>query len=357
MNFLLMLLIPFAISGVAFLVFKATITWKEFLLLLGLSVVLMGVGWQVAKWGSLRGTENLNGRITRKIADTQKCCHCRDVCDRRDKKGNCTSSHEDCDHIHDYYWDLETSVGKIGIEDCSGSDSPPDVWTNARVGEPATVEHGYTNYLLADKDSLYEHAPVARYDASIPDYPRVHTHYKADHVVGLSAPPSLAQEMREINADLGSTNQVDVTLILTGEQNPEYAQALEAKWLYGPKNSLNIVMGLQGDTIQWVRVITFSKVEMLKVRLRDQLQGLSINDPKVPQIIRTEVSGFKRTAMADFEYLASTASPEGWVLALLFVFEVLACAGLTYWMHVKDVFGDERFQVEANNYKYRKYRF
>lgn len=350
MNHLLMLFVPVMITGVAFLVFKATITWKEFLLSLMLGVAMAAVGWQVAKWGALQSNEHLNGRITGKEDGTQHCCHCRDVCTARKKDGTCKTSHEECDHHRDYYWKLNTTVGDISIEDCSSSSWAPSAWTDARVGEPATVNHNYTNYLLADPDSLWVHGEMDRFSASLPAYPQVNNYYQINHVVGLSAPSSLVMAMREMNADLGSTNQVDVTLVLTGEGDPRFAQALEAKWLYGPKNSISIVMGIQGDVIQWVRVVTFSKVEMLKVRLRDQLQGLSIADSQVPAIIRSEIQrGFKRTRMADFEYLASTASPEGWVLALLFVFEVLVSIGLTYWMHVKDVFGDER-RLLQNSY-------
>lgn len=351
MNFILILLVPVLISGVAFLVLKATISWKEFLLMLGLGVGMTLIGWQIAKWGSLRSNEHLNGRVTHKEDGTQHCCHCRDVCDAHDKKGNCTSSHEDCDHITDYYWTLNTTVGDVSIENCSGSNDPPSIWVNAKIGEPASVDHGYNNYLLADPDSLWVHAHMDRFEAGIPDYPQISRKYQVNHVVGLSAPASLISAMSEMNADLGASNQVDITIALTAERDPSFAQALEAKWLYGPKNSLNIVMGIQGDTISWVRVVTFSKVEMLKVRLRDQLQGLALNDPKVPAIIRNEIGGgFKRTHMADFEYLASTASPTGWILALLYVFEILLCAGLTFWMHRKDVFGDERRLIGDDAY-------
>lgn len=353
MNFLLLLLIPIGIAGGSFLLLSDTVTWKEFLLQLVLGALVCGGSWQLAKWGALRDTEHLNGRITQKIADTQSCCHCRTVCDSYDKKGNCTSSHESCDHSYDYYWDLDTSVGKISIEDCSGSNSPPDVWVNAVVGEPAAVEHGYTNYLLADPDSLMVHTIPQQFYNQVPEYPDVHGKYKVDHVIGdLASSASLLQvALRELNADIGATNQVDVTLLLTSIQDPTYAQAVEAKWLYGPKNSITIVASLQGSTVQWVRVVTFSKVELLKVRLRDQLQGLSIDDPRFMSVIRQEVStGFKRTKMANFEYLASTASPGGWHLALLIIFEILASLGLAYWAHVKDIFGDETFARYRKNY-------
>jgi len=353
MNFFLLLLIPIVISTASFFILKDSVTWKEFLLQLVLGTVFCAAGWQIAKWGALRATENLNGRITKKIADTESCCHCHTVCDAYDKKGNCTSSHESCAHSYDYYWDLQTSVGKISVEDCSGTNDPPDVWVNASVGEPASVEHGYTNYLLADPDSLMVHAEVDRYLNQVPEYPSVNGKYRVDHIVGdRASPASLLQvAMREVNADLGAPNQVDVTLLLTGIQDPAFAQAVEAKWLYGPKNSITIVAGLQGDTVKWVRVITFSKVEMLKVRLRDQLQGLSIDDPRFIGTIRQEIAqGFKRTHMAEFEYLASTASPHGWIFALLIFLDFLASLGLAYWADTKDIFGDEGLPRRRNYY-------
>lgn len=352
MGFLLLLLIPLAVSGTTFLVLRATVTWKEFLLQLGLSVITLIVGWQIAKWSSLSATENLNGRITHKEAGTQSCCHCQSRCVSRDNKGNCTSSVRECSHIWDHYWSLHTSVGNIGVESCSGDSTPPQAWVRAQVGEPASVEHSYTNYLLADPDSLMVRSQSQKFESRIPEYPEVRHLYKIDHVIGDVTPPAGFQnQLREINADLGASNQVDVTVILTSEKDPTYAQALEAKWLYGPKNSLNIVMGIDNDTIRWVRVVTISKVEMLKVRMRDQLQGLRLDDPKVPATIRQEVAkGFKRTAMAEFEYLAANASPTGGSLALLVLVQFLVSLGLTIWMHQKDVFGDKGFTKYKMNW-------
>jgi hypothetical protein len=338
-----LLAIPVVIGGAAFLFFKEAITWKEFLLQLGVSLGVILLGWQIAKWGALRDTEHLNGRITRKEAGTEGCCHCRSVCDAHEKNGSCTSSHEECDHIHDYYWSLDTTVGQIAIENCSGWDDPPDVWVRAVVGEPATIEHGYTNYLLADPDSLMVHEQVDRY--SIPKFPAVHDKYKVDPVVGqnVGVPAGWEDGVREINADLGARNQVDLAIVLTTVLEPQFAQALEAKWLYGPKNSLTVVMGVQGQTIRWVRVVTFSKVEALKVHLRDNLEGLELNDPKVLSVIRSTVQAeFKRTKMAEFAYLASTAHPTGWALVLLYILQIALNIGLSVIMQKHDVFGDER---------------
>lgn len=342
-----LLLIPVLVLGAAFLILKGSITGKEFALAIGVSLITLLIGWQLAKWGALRSDEHLNGRITKKVDGTQHCCHCHDVCDARDKDGKCTSSHEVCSHSIDYNWSLETSVGEIDIEDCSGSDDPPSIWRNASVGDPVSVNHGYDNYLLADPDSLFVHETMGKFTGAIPSYPEVYNKFKVDHAIsqGVSVPIGWQEELREINADLGAPNQVDVAVLLTNIADPTYAQAVEAQWLYGPKNSITIVMGVAGNDIAWVRVITFSRVELLKVRLRDQLQQMKLNDPNVMKVIRREIqNGFHRTAMADFEYLARTAKPKGWWLFGLYLFEIAVSIGLVYWTHTKDIFGDEGFQ-------------
>jgi len=347
-----LLLIPLFVCGGFFLLCKGTVTWKEFLLQSGACILVVILGYFITKWGALRDTEHLNGRITQKLDGTQHCCHCHTVCDSRDKKGDCTASHEECDHFHDYWWSLNTTVGKIGIEDCSGWNSPPKAWTNAVVGEPATVEHGYTNYLKADPDSLMVKAALNKYGAQVPKFPEVYGFYKVNPVIGVGVPvpDGWQQALREINADLGAKNQVDVTVMLTNVSYPMFAQAVESKWLYGPKNSLNIIIGVLDHEVDgkneafasWVRVVTFSKVEALKVRLRDDIQALPIAGPIIPDLIRKAVSeGFKRTAMADYEYLARSATPAmGW-LVFLYILGVGLSVGLGIYMHKNDVFGDE----------------
>jgi hypothetical protein len=344
-NFLLLILIPVVVSIVAFFLLKATITTKEFLLQISVGVIVVVASWFIAKYAAVSDTEHLNGRITQKVHGTQKCCHCHDECDAKDKDGKCTRSHEECSHTTDYYWNLKTSVGTIDVEDCSGWDSTPDVWAQARVGEPAAVSHIYQNFLLADPESLFVHKDMGKFLGSIPKYPKIYNLYKVNHVIGLDVPvPAGWQDFfRELNADFGATKQVDVTVVLTTINDPTYAQALEAKWLYGPKNSITLVVGVEGQAIKWVRVVTISRVEDLKIHLRDNLQTLDLSDPKVLDIIRQGIAQeFHRTPMSEFAYLMDAAQPTGGTLALLVIIQLLVSIGLTILMHKKDVFGEER---------------
>ena len=342
-------LIPLFVTVVAFFTTQGRVTWKEALLQLGVGCLVLAGAYELAKWGAMRDTEHLNGRITGKPSGTQSCCHCRTVCDSRDKKGNCTSSHEVCSHFHDYWWSLDTTVGSISVESCSGWDSAPDVWTKARIGEPAVVDHSYDNYLKADPNSLFDRNAEAltRRFTGIPKYPALYSEYKVDHVVadGQAVPAAWQDEMRELNADLGASNQVDVTMLLTSNPEPTYAQGVEAKWLYGPKNSITVVLGVSDNgTIGWARAVTFSRVSDLKVHLRDALQGKTLSDD-VPALIRPLIaSEFKRTPMAQMEYLARAATPStGWLVGL-YILGLVLSIGLTVYMAENDVFGDESFE-------------
>ena len=349
-----LLAIPCAIAGIAAYKFKATITLQEFALMLGLACTVAVGGFFLARWGAMQDIEHWNGRITAKDHGSQKCCHCRQVCDTcpsKDSQGRTTTTscncREVCSHSSDYYWSLEVSTGDdVSIARCESNPfNVPSAWTKAYVGEPASVPHTYTNYLLADPDSLLmsvaDESLLARVPAAIP---QVHSFYKVDKVVsdGVRIPPGWQQGLLEMNADLGKGKQVDVILVVTDNPDPTYAQAVEAKWLYGPKNAVIIVVGVPFDspTFEWVRVVSISKVESLKVALRDGLKGKRLDDPEggVAFIRQAIMSKFERTPLAEWEYLASAATPSTWVLVLLYILVTGGTIGLAVWMHREDVF-------------------
>jgi hypothetical protein len=343
-----LLLIPPLVGGILFLVFRSRITKKEFLLMEVIAVVILLGAWALARWGAMSDTENWNGRVTMKDHGSESCCHCYTVCDSRDKDGNCTSSHTVCPHFQDYYWALHFSTGdKETISSCEPSKSNvPELWTKAYLGEPASIPHRYTNYLKADPDSILHKGAKAEYMASIGGYPAVYGVYRTNKVVssGVIVPPEWETRMKELNADLGGRHQIDVTLYFTRLPDPTFAEAVEAKWLYGPKNSVTVVMGVpDGKTIAWTRVVTISRVEPLKVGLRDGLTGMRLDQAsEADALIRKEIrEHFNRTPMAEYQYLASAAVPTTGMLIGLYIFALVLIGGLAAWLVRVDVFGDE----------------
>lgn len=338
-----LILVTLLVGGAAFYFFRE-ITWKEFLLQIGACSLLLFASYNLAKCSMLADTEYLNGRITKKAHGTESCCHCREVCDSRDKDGKCTSSHTVCDHFQDYWWALDTTVGRIGVRDCSGSSRAPKVWTNARVGEPATVASYFKNYLRADKESIIRHdVDLSGFMDRVPKFPGVHSLYKRNPVVtdGVKVPAKLVKHIQEFNADNGALKQVDVVVVLTSAKSSTYAQAVEAKWLYGPKNAFTVVLGVTPTGhVGWARAVTFSKVEELKLDIRDDLKAVPLAEtgPIITELVSAK---FKRTPMSDYEYLEKSLTlSTGWTIAL-YILAILLAVGISVYMHAQDVFGDE----------------
>ncbi len=120
-------LVPLIVCGGFFLFFRATVTLKEFGAHVGVVFAAGGICTGVyflAIAGALSDVEYLHGRITAKPSGTEGCCHCTDICVATDGDGSCTSTVEVCDHNQDYWWSLDSTVGRFGVEDCSGHQKP-----------------------------------------------------------------------------------------------------------------------------------------------------------------------------------------------------------------------------------------
>jgi|GEM_PF-1449289 hypothetical protein len=357
-----LLLVPVLVSLVFKYLYKKSFTWKEFAVLeLAMIIVVTGLFF-LARWGALQDTEHLNGRIASKPHGTMGCCHCRTVCDSHDKDGKCTSSHEECSHIHDYYWSLVISLGgketeTVSVRDCEAWESHvPVEWEKAYIGEPAVVDHGYSNWLLADKNSLYRKGAKEEYLKLIPSFPESFGYYKVRRVLSIAgATVTRADEwqnqLAELNAELGHDKQVDITMVVTRINDPTFADAVETKWVYGPKNGVIIVIGSSdGDTIDWARVVTISRVEEMKITLRDGLVGRKLSDVNttIGFIRKTVVELFHRTHMTEFEYMAAAATPSTTWLVILYILGFLGSIGGSLFMVKNDVFGDERLSEETD---------
>lgn len=265
------------------------------------------------------------------------------MCTARDAKGNCTASHQECDHTLDNWWSVDVSSGDVIMDDCNGSSSTPNWWENAYIGEPAAVEHSYTNYLKADPESLIRPSSK-KYLGEIPaTWPSVTDRYKVERVLRMgpnapAVPDGWRKALNEMNADLGVKHQVDVMVVLTSHKDPEFADALEAKWLFGPKNAVIVVLGsTDGTMVQWARVVSISDVELLKINLRDNLPGKPLNLDVLNTIETEVVAHFKRTPMEKYSYLESVAepTPSGAFIAYVVTFAVLIA--LAVYFHRKDV--------------------
>ena len=350
---LLLCLFPLAWPFFAKRIWDTEINYQEMALsMVIVTVVVIGV-WQAGKWSQTLDTEVWNGYVTnKKIEDdhyqTSYCCG-------TDKDGNCTST---CytDH-YTRHWNGYTTVGKVtfnSIDTTSksrrNSSPPPNRYKICKVGEPAAIEHRYTNYVQAVPTSLFNDTSnvAEQFAGKVPTYPRVHDFYRFNRVinVGQAASPAFVNQL-DSSLDLalktlGRQKQVNIIVILTKIQDKTYRYAVENAWLGGEKNDVIIFLGVDGNKIVWTDVMTWalnSGNELFHVTMRDGLAKLgTLDNPQLtPTITGTISKLYDRPQMADYEYLAKEVEPPTWVIILAIFLSIGGSLGMTFVFHKYEV--------------------
>lgn len=140
--------------------FLDSITWKEFGLIVLAQLFVAGI----VSCSNTRDIEAWNGVVTGKQKVAVPCshtysCNCHEVCSGSGKDRSCRTECDTCYEHHsflrtipgnDYDWRVYTSNGEV-VEidrvDRQGVREPPR-FTAVRMGEPTTLAHTYTNYML-----------------------------------------------------------------------------------------------------------------------------------------------------------------------------------------------------------------
>ncbi len=324
------------------------ITWKELLLLEVPILILVSAGYYLALQGQMRDTEIWNGHIDGKAKVSVSCCHsydcnCTESCSGSGTSRSCTKTCQTCyEHSNDVEWEAWTSNKETVFRDSCNPPYTfePSRFTAIKVGEPTAVEHSYKNYIKGNPDTLFKHVASTGY--TIPQYPKTYDLYRVRSLVtvGVQMPDQedVNNKLRAINDSLGSPKQVNIVLVVTANTDIAYSEALRSAWLGGKKN--DVIVLIQGyPKLEHVTVISWTKNEDFKVKLRDGIQAFDVWDTdKIMNVVKSEIfSGFKRRPMADFEYLASTIEPPMWAIMLI-VFLSMLCTGLgCFFMWKNDV--------------------
>lgn len=264
-----------------------------------------------------------------------------------DSKGN--RSCQTCWRTHyTVKWNCDTTVGSISVD---SEDSlsrrvynlpDPAAYTQIVIGEPASKQNTYTNYIQAVPFSLFQPvSPTVHADflkkGLLPAYPqRIYSLYKIDRFLHPNIQvPDAAQWNREIGELLktrGATKQVNVVVVLVPTSDPTYAHALQSHWEGANKNDVVLIIGTTGyPKIDWVDVISWTKNELFKVQLRDEVlaQG-TIDRTQVLNTVSKHIdASFIRRRMREFEYLETEIHPPTTVLVTLAFMQVLTAIGLT----------------------------
>lgn len=353
----MMFLIYFLIAGVILLAFwliSSDICWKEALTQLGIQTLLIFIMCLCIKNSHLSDHEILNGRVTSKNSERISCrhsyqCHCYTSCSGSGKSRSCHRRCSTCyEHSYDKAWFADDNIGKrtyIDTVNRQGTIEPPR-WTRIYTGEPVSHRHGYENYLKADPDSLFKYEAGEIDISKFPKYPdKIYDYYYLDRVItDLKIKESeWNRALSEINADIGPAVGANLVLILTDKPNL-HAKALQRVWEGAKKNDIVVVIGSDGQNINWVDVIGLSYPDF-KVRMKNSIKDYAKLDIGVLDEIRsTTLANFKRRPISDFEYLKESYKPTlgEWIFGA--IISIILSVGMGIFFQKNEVYNTRRFR-------------
>lgn len=332
-------------------IFKYEISFKEILIQFGITLVFVIGAYEISRASLTSDTEILNGTVMSKYKEQVSCEHSYDCNCTTDDKGHTTCS--TCyEHFADYDWNVGTNVGTIEIDRVNrqGTEEPPR-WTSVNIGEAASVEKHFKNYIKGAPRSIFNQNDIkldAKFKSMIPQYPHVYDYYRINRVISIGVPlvnPSILNDkLSEILKVLGPSKQANITFVFVKTDDQSYRYVLERAWLGGKKNDIIVVIGVvQYPNISWVDVITLGKNannNMLQVKLRDDLLALQTVDnyDSIIGIVNTDVkSNFNRKHMEDYAYLDKEIQPSMTAMMVLFVLTLLCNVGLSIFFFKNEV--------------------
>ena len=351
-----LLLLPFLLGAGLWFAVRSRIGSVDKIKLSGIVVAvafaLTATIFLVGKGAKTMDVEIINGQVTSKSRDHGTYeqayqCNCRMVTTGYGKDQTTTQVCDTCYETHyTVKWTSFTTIGDFVIdsEDSTSrsvyNTADPVFYLNIQKGDPASDTHRYTNYVQAVPESLFTPTSTElkkRFAMLVPSYPgSIYNHYTNDHVLSpglnMADRPVWNREVALMLRDLGPAKQVNAIIVFAKTDDPNYEYALRDAWENGNKNDVIVVIGTKNyPAIDFVRVISWTKKELFKIELRDDIQKLgTVQHTIVPMIAAQITKNFERRHMSEFEYLDGEIDPPTWVMIIIVIIQ-LAGFGFVFY--------------------------
>jgi len=326
MVFLTLFIIPLLIVVISFIFFKG-ISWKEFLILIGIVLVITGISSAICYYQNVYFTEMINGQVVNKSKDKVSCshsysCNCRTECSGSGKDKSCSTVCDTCyEHDYDYDYNVKDTTNyyyEIDRVDSQGLVMPKR-WQVVNMGDPTTHKSSYKNYLKATGDTLFrKQGLIEKYKNDLPDYPeKIYDYYKINRIIkekkiSLEKYAYWNNELSEINGRLGVKKQVNLILVIVFDKPSDYIHALDQHWLGGNKNDAIVIISVDKDSkILWVGTLALVQDNMFQIQMRDNIMAIETFDMEkiLFEMELCVLKYYKRKHIKDFEYLMYSVTP------------------------------------------------
>lgn len=362
LTLLWMLLVPFIFSVITFFLipkisndkFTCSLQNRALICIGGLlvSCLILTITFYTGMGFKTYDTQILNGEIRSKhrqhgsYIETYSC-NCRTVTSTNGSGPTATTTSTTvCDKCYrNHYtvtWSCTSNVGEWNIEHKDWTSQSvynlpdPPRYTSIKIGDPASSEVSYKNYIKAVPESLFNPASEdvkKKYAGYIPSYPNnVYDFYKVDRVVGVGVSIPNVREWNDklsvLLKKIGPQRQTNIVFVITKFDDENYFYALRDAWANGKKNDIVVVIGAPEfpKKASWVRIMALTDHDIFRVKLRDAIEELETIDVDSVLKVTDEVvmSDFKRKSMKDFKYLENEIDPPTWLLITAVILNILS---------------------------------
>lgn len=314
-------------------------------------IIITVIAFLVSAGAATWDTEIWSGQITSKDRDhgtyeQPYSCNCRTVTSGSGQNATTSTQCDTCYETHyTVKWSAESTVGPFSLfnEDSTSRSvyrtPDPARYTIIKPGDPASVSHRYTNYVQAVPESLFTPGAAglkAKFGALIPAYPdRIYDFYKVDRFLtpGYNTPDAALwnADISNMLRGLGPQKQVNTIVVIAKTDDPNYEYALRDAWEGANKNDVVLIIGAKAwPEIDFVRVLSWTKNELFKIELRDNVLALgTIQREAIIGLLQVQISkNFNRRQMSEFKYLENEIDPPTWLLIVLGSVIVLGALGI-----------------------------
>lgn len=229
---------------------------------------LMAGTFTIYKNSKVKDTQIFNGEVLKKEIKRVSCSHSYQCMCVTQPNGPriCQTCYR---HAYDLDYIVYTSVGDIKIKriDSRGINVPPR-FEQVKIGEPASLEYNYKNYLLSSKDTLFldDYQSIKEkysHYTNIP-YPRTRDYYRINRVVDLMNSRESRKVSKEINdylndelKTLGKSHQLNIVVYITREDEDFFYHIINSI-NGGKQNDVILVLGLDKN-VKYIKSTSFAK--------------------------------------------------------------------------------------------------
>jgi len=362
----MMFIIPLIIwIGVAKVFLHFEFTWGEVALQLFVTALVIFGIFAAGSVSQTRDTMFVNGVVTQLDPERQSCpigwndyrdSFCTEyrtrsvpdgqTCTTTNGRRSCTTNYK-TQYNYIYGWEqryfIRTTIQSYEIPrvDSQGVNTPPR-FAEVQIGDPVASQVSYTNYIRGASNSLFneqlppdELPPIA--------YPSIRDFYHANRVIvtGIESNTNFQQEwnsqLEVVNSNIIETG-ANVIVVVTG-YSQKFAEQLAQAWEAHNINDVIVVIGTDGQNVDWVDVRSWSSDSIVNIEIRDEILNLgTLDTTAITGIIESSImSGYELQSMDNFEYLADDIPPPTWAFVLAFIILMIVTPVITYIFNKHDV--------------------